>query len=168
MREPCWTSLFLKHYTPWKRPSLEQFLKNCSSWEGSMMFGGLPPMKWASGWSLERLWGIQRWWGEKSIACPGYTRPGWMGLWATWARERYPYPWQGVGLNDLWRSFSIQILLWFRAFEPFSWGGRTDRDKMWCTDCNFPVPLHYCREKAIGIRRKVKHRKKGGLEWRWF
>ncbi|KAJ7413700.1 hypothetical protein BTVI_42780 [Pitangus sulphuratus] len=28
-----WNSLFLKDYTLWKGPILEQFMKNCSPWE---------------------------------------------------------------------------------------------------------------------------------------
>ncbi|GAB0175634.1 hypothetical protein GRJ2_000028600 [Grus japonensis] len=33
MGDPCWSSLLLKVYTPWKGPTMEQ-LKNCSPWEG--------------------------------------------------------------------------------------------------------------------------------------
>ena len=34
MRDPLWSSLFLKDCIPWRSPMLEQFLKNCSLWEG--------------------------------------------------------------------------------------------------------------------------------------
>jgi len=32
--DPCWNSLFLRDCTPWKGPTLEQFVKNFSPWEG--------------------------------------------------------------------------------------------------------------------------------------
>ncbi|GAB0181320.1 hypothetical protein GRJ2_000597300 [Grus japonensis] len=32
--DPRWSSLFLKVCTLWKGPMLEQFVKNCSQWEG--------------------------------------------------------------------------------------------------------------------------------------
>ena len=31
---PCCSSLFLKDGTPWKGPTLEQFMTNCSPWGG--------------------------------------------------------------------------------------------------------------------------------------
>lgn len=37
VRNPCWSSLFLKDCTPWKGPMLEQFMKNCNLWEGLML-----------------------------------------------------------------------------------------------------------------------------------
>jgi len=32
--DPWWSSLFLKDGTPWKGPTLGQFVQNCSPWEG--------------------------------------------------------------------------------------------------------------------------------------
>lgn len=32
MEYPSWSSIFLKGHTPWKGPTLEQILKNCSPW----------------------------------------------------------------------------------------------------------------------------------------
>lgn len=37
MGGPCWSSLLLKDYTPWKWPTLEQLVKNFSPWEGSIL-----------------------------------------------------------------------------------------------------------------------------------
>ncbi|KAK4828810.1 hypothetical protein QYF61_000867 [Mycteria americana] len=37
VRDPCWSSTFLKDCTPWEGPTLEQFVKNCSRWEGPML-----------------------------------------------------------------------------------------------------------------------------------
>ena len=34
MGDPHWSSLCLKDCTPWKGPTLEQFVKNCALWEG--------------------------------------------------------------------------------------------------------------------------------------
>jgi len=34
MENPRWSSLILKGCTPWKGPTLEQFMKNCSLWKG--------------------------------------------------------------------------------------------------------------------------------------
>ena len=61
------------------------------------------------------LWG---WWGtgtgcpEKLWMFPPWkcSRPGWTGLWATWASGRCPCPWQGC-----WslRSLSAQTIPWF-------------------------------------------------------
>ena len=31
--DPRWSRLLLKVCTPWKRPTLEQFVKDCSPWE---------------------------------------------------------------------------------------------------------------------------------------
>jgi len=35
--DPCWSSLFLKDYTPWKRHTLQQFMKNYSLQEGPVL-----------------------------------------------------------------------------------------------------------------------------------
>jgi len=35
--DPRWSSLFLKGYKPWKRPTLGQFVENCSQWERAML-----------------------------------------------------------------------------------------------------------------------------------
>ena len=35
--DPHWSSLFLKDCTPWMGPTLEQFMKNYSWWEGLML-----------------------------------------------------------------------------------------------------------------------------------
>jgi len=32
--DPCWRSVFLRDYSPWKGPTLGQFVKNCTPWEG--------------------------------------------------------------------------------------------------------------------------------------
>lgn len=32
--DTCWSTLCLQDCTPWNRPTLEQFMKNCSPWEG--------------------------------------------------------------------------------------------------------------------------------------
>lgn len=37
MRDPCWSSWILKDCTPWKGPTLEQFLKSCNLWEGPIL-----------------------------------------------------------------------------------------------------------------------------------
>ena len=37
MRDPCWSSLFLKDCTLWEGPMLEQFMKSCSLWEGLLL-----------------------------------------------------------------------------------------------------------------------------------
>ena len=37
MGDPRWSSLFLKDYTLWEGPMLEQFMKNCSLWEAHML-----------------------------------------------------------------------------------------------------------------------------------
>lgn len=34
VRDPHWTSLFLRDYSPWKGSTLEKFMKHCSPWEG--------------------------------------------------------------------------------------------------------------------------------------
>ncbi|PKU44760.1 suppression of tumorigenicity 5 protein isoform x4 [Limosa lapponica baueri] len=49
VEDPRWGSLFMKDYIPWKRPMVEQFVKNCSLWEGLMLkkstvFRGRDPM----------------------------------------------------------------------------------------------------------------------------
>jgi len=37
MGDPRWSSLLLKDCIPWNRPTVEQFMKNCSLWEGLML-----------------------------------------------------------------------------------------------------------------------------------
>lgn len=37
MRDLCWSSWILKDCTPWKGPTLEQFLKSCNLWEGPIL-----------------------------------------------------------------------------------------------------------------------------------
>jgi len=37
MRNPRWSSLFLKECTPCEGPTLGQFMENCSPWEGLML-----------------------------------------------------------------------------------------------------------------------------------
>ena len=35
--DPCWSSPFLKDSTLWKASTVEQFVENCSQWEGPTM-----------------------------------------------------------------------------------------------------------------------------------
>lgn len=53
----CWSSTFLKDCTPQKGPPLQQFMKNCSPWEGLTTFcsGVLSPVEGAPQWSRERV-----------------------------------------------------------------------------------------------------------------
>ena len=41
------------------------------------------------------------------------SRPGWMGLWATWSSGRCPCPQQGVGTRWSLRFLPTQTILWF-------------------------------------------------------
>lgn len=52
------------------------------------------------------------------------------GLWATWSGGRCPYPWQGVGLDDLQRSLPAQAIISFyetlyRLKFPVGWSVET-------------------------------------------
>jgi len=53
--------------------------------------------------ATEKLWMPHPW------KC---SRPGWMGLWATWSAERCPCSWQGFGTGWSLRSFPTQTILW--------------------------------------------------------
>lgn len=42
-----------------------------------------------------------------------YSKPGWMGIWATWSSERYPCPWQGSWNRWSLKPVPTQTNLWF-------------------------------------------------------
>jgi len=57
--DPHWSSLFLKDCTPWKAPTLEQSIKNCSLREGLMLKKIMEdcPMRGTPRWSKRRVQG---------------------------------------------------------------------------------------------------------------
>jgi len=45
------------------------------------------------------------------------SRPGWMGLWATWLSRRYPCLWQEVRIRWSPRFLPTQTILWFYEIQ---------------------------------------------------
>lgn len=89
----------------------------------------LRALETAAQWCIEKPGNLQTWLQDKLVPRPEKmwmphpwkgSKPGWMGLWASWFSGRCPYPWHG-GWKEM--IFNVNfVILWFYSGQ-FLLGG---------------------------------------------